>query len=176
MSELVPQSTSPLYTPNGVRMDKLLAMSPDTIIDPEGRDKAAHRYWRAQTIGAVALNLAEGRSVLNSNGGNVSHWSDDYDWVRQTAEVMAEWGSYTDNQFSRQDGERLAKLAGVELGERGRLVLPIGIVALNQTIEIPPAPDGFPGFKYEKPVGLHQLDQQSIAAMQDIFEIPITQQ
>lgn len=176
MSKIAPQLTSPLYTPNGVRMDKLLAMPPDTIIDPEGRNKSVHHYWRAQTLGAVALNLAEGRNVLNSNGGNVTHWSDDYDWVRRTAEVMAEWGSYTDNQFSSQDQERLAKLAGVELGKYDRLVLPIGIVALNQTLEIPPAPNGFPGFKHETPVGLHQLDQQSMAAMQDIFEVPIIRQ
>lgn len=75
-------------------------MAPSTIIDPEGRDKSPHKYWRAQTMGAVALNLADGRNLLNTNGGNVSHWSDNYDWVRRTAEVMAEWGVYSDNQFS----------------------------------------------------------------------------
>lgn len=175
MPQIVTKPVTALYTPNGVRMDKLLALSPKSIIDPERKSTNGYKYWRAQTLGAVALNLAEGRNVLNTHGGNVSHWSDSYEWVRHAAEVMAEWGGYTDNQFSSADEERLAQLAGIELGKSGRLMLPIGIVALNDTVEISPAPEGFPGFKHETPVGLHQLDPESIAAMQDIFEVPISQ-
>ena len=163
-----------MYTPNGVRLDTLFTMNPMIIIDPEGRDKT-YKYWRAQTMGAVALNLADGRSVLNTNGGDISHWSDDYNWVRRTAETMAEWGTFSDNQFTRADQERLAQLAGLEISHVTRLALPIGIVALRDPTELPPAPDGYPGFKRETPVRLDQLDAHSLAALQDIFELTVTQ-
>lgn len=156
---------------NGIHLDTLFSMDPSKVIDPERSRR--QKYWRAQTMGAVALNLVNGRLVINSGGLPVTHWSQDYDWVKETADMMTRFGSYSNNQFSERDQMELAEHAGLKLGPLNSLRLPISIVGLDEDKDIPLAPNGFPGHRLEGIVGIHQLDQHSIAAYEEIFKVPL---
>lgn len=170
---------SKIYSSNGVRLDKMLAYRPGEVIDAvdpllKVEGSLGYRWWRAQSVGALALNLMAGKQVLNVGGGTVSHWADDYEWTVETANQMAMGGAYANHQLPEQDLRRLAQAAGIKLDLFDTLELPVMVLALRDTsVTIPPAPVGFPGYRLERPVALDELDPFSVDTLQDMFEVPI---
>jgi hypothetical protein len=167
---------TPRYSQSGVRLDVLFNLRSDEVIDvtsPLFRGEGGYRWWRAVSLGKIALNLMAGRYEVNTRTGGGCYWSESHAEARATADTMRTGSCYTGSQFRTADQTAIAEVAGVALDPLDTLVLPTMVVAMRDTRDLPPGPDGFPGYRCPDSVPLSGLDHESVLRLHDIFEVPI---
>lgn len=152
---------------SGVRLDTFLSMPKGHIINavPEA-ERGKYHYWRAAHVGKLGLNLLRGRPYINAGERDrLIFFSGDYNDGPRIADNITR--RRFDSQWRPDDAARFEELAGVPAPEySSAIVLAARYVGRWSTSKYDP---GW-GYCTEMPVGFHEIDPYSLAALEEIFD------
>lgn len=160
---------------NGVRLDKLLAMEPDSVVDAVPiSEHDNYTYWRGLHLGKVALNLLRGRFFINAGESDTTiHFIDSRDiaqgYARSEARLKNRFSALT--QWNPADEQRFKEITALSVPDH----FAGAVVAYRHHGYLPRATQGVGhGYAINATVSFNDIDPYSREALEDLFEMDLT--
>jgi hypothetical protein len=160
---------------NGVRLDKLLAMEPESVIDAvPASERSNYKYWRGLNLGKIALNLMRGRLYINAGEADSTiHFINDHDIAYGYARSEASRrnpDSSSLTQWNPSDEQRFKEMTGILSPDYFA-----GAVIANRYVSVLPRSTHGAGHGYviNACVGFDSIDPHSREALEELFEMDL---